>query len=433
MDLVIDSKWIYYPASGNVIEDARIIIEGSKIIYSGPQTSRKFNQTDYEYYNFKKGMIFPGMINAHTHIPMSLLRGIADGKLLQPWLEHIWSIEPNLLPKDVYWGTLLGIAEMFASGTVGFNDQYFFSDQIAEAVHQTGIKAALAPSIFFDGNPEAESMEEAFIHAKNVHDKWNGVNDRIWIKFGPHAPYTVDKEWFQEIAVEARNRNTTIHTHFNETQYEINESKKAHGLRPIEWIESIGVLDVIDSAAHCIHVSKSEVELLKKYNVNVLHCPKSNAKIGAGIANIPNYIKNGVNVCLGTDGPASNNKHDMIEEMAFEAIIHKAHQMDPTIIDTSDILKMSTINASPLFPNNSYKGTLEVNSPADLIVIDFDSPATIPVIQPESHLCYAVGREQVTMTVVDGSIVYHDGRFLPLDIEKIKKETQKITDRLLSS
>ncbi len=434
MDLVLDCKWIYFPHLEKLIEDGRIIIEGSKIIYSGLQNGNLDGQTgDYEYYKFEKGLLIPGMINAHTHIPMTLQRGICDNRPLQTWLDYIWSVEPKLLPKDVYWGTMLGIAEMFASGTIGFNDQYFYADQIAEAVQQTGVKAVLAPSIFFDGNPEAESMEEAFSHAKNVHDKWNGINDKLWINFGPHAPYTVDKESFQEIAAEARNRGITLHSHFNETLYEVNESKKAHSLRPIEWMEKIGVLDVIDSAAHCVHVSQNEINLLKKYDVNVLHCPKSNAKIGAGIANIPKFIKDGVNVCLGTDGQASNNKLDMFEEMAFEVLIHKAHHQDPTIINTSDVVKMSTCNASAIFPNSSYMGTLGENTPADLAIIDLDSPSTTPIIDPVSHLCHAVGREQVIMTVINGSIVYHNGQFLTLDIEKIKHEAQRITDRLLAT
>jgi 5-methylthioadenosine/S-adenosylhomocysteine deaminase len=432
--LIIDSRWIYYPQTEKLIENGRITVEGSKIIYSGVQNEKIEDQSsDYEYYNFENGIIIPGMINAHTHIPMTLQRGICDNKNLQTWLEYIWSVEPKLTPDDAYWGTMLGIAEMFASGTVGFNDQYFYSDQIAKAVHQTGIKAVLAPSIFFEGNPEANSMEEAFSIAKSVHDKWHGKDSRIWIQFGPHAPYTVDRNWFETIAAEARKRGTTLHTHLNETEFEVEESLKAHSLRPVEWMEELGVLDIINSAAHCIHLSQNEINLLKKYNVNVLHCPKSNAKIGSGVANIPNLLKNGVNVCLATDGQASNNKLDMFEEMAFEALIHKAVHKDPTIIETADVIRMTTSNASSLFPENSYSGTLEANTQADIVVIDLNSPSTTPIIDPVSHLAHAVGREQVVMTVVNGSIVYHNGNFLTLDIEKVKKEAQRVTDRLIKN
>jgi len=434
MDLVIDSRFIYYPQTEKLVENGRIIVEGSKIIYSGVQKDEIGDQEgNHEYYNFENGILIPGMINAHTHIPMTLMRGISDNQNLQTWLQYIWSVEPKLTPEDAYWGTKLSIAEMLASGTVGFNDQYFYSDQIAKAVHQTGIKAVLAPSIFFDGNPEANSMEEAFEIAKSVHDKWNGKDKRIWIQFGPHAPYTVDRDWFEVIAAEARKRGTTIHTHLNETEFEVEESLKAHSLRPVEWMEEIGVLEIINSAAHCIHLSQNEIDLLKKYNVNVLHCPKSNAKIGSGIANIPRLLKESVNVCLGTDGQASNNKLDMFEEMAFEVLIHKAVHKDPTIIGTADVLRMTTCNASSLFPEKSYSGTLEVNTQADMVVIDLDSPSTTPIIDPVSHLAHAVGREQVVMTVVNGSILYHNGNFLTLDINKVRKEAQRVTDRLINT
>ncbi len=434
MDLVIDGKWLYYPHSGKLITDGRIIVEGDRIVYSGQRKSpESVKQSGHEYYNYEKGLIIPGLVNAHTHIPMTLQRGISENKPLQTWLEYIWSIEPHLRPKDAYWGSMLGIAEMFASGTVGFNDQYFYSDQIAQAVHETGIKAVLAPSIFFTGNPESNTMEEAFNHAKSVHDKWNGDNNRLWISFGPHAPYTVGKDWLQTIADEARDRGTTIHTHLNETEYEVNESQKTHSLRPIEYMEKIGVLDTINSAAHCVHLSDGEYEILKKYNVNALHCPKSNAKIGTGVADTPRFLKEGINICLATDGQASNNKLDMFEEMSFEALIQKAFHKDSTVVTSTDVVKMTTSNASALFPQNSYSGTLLENTRADLIVLDLDSPATTPVIDPVSHLCYAIGRDNVVMTVVDGSIVYHEGKFMTLDIEKIKDEAQRVTDRLLET
>ena len=433
MDLVIDSKWIYYPKTEKLIENGRIIVEGSKIIYSGVKKGDINEQDgDHEYYNYENGIIIPGMINAHTHIPMTLQRGICDNKNLQTWLEYIWSVEPKLTPEDAYWGTMLGIAEMLASGTVGFNDQYFYSDQIAKAVQQTGIKAILARSIFFEGNPEADSMEEAFNIAKDVHTKWHGKDGRIWIVFGPHAPYTVNREWLEVIAAEARKRGTTLHTHLNETEYEVNESMKQHNMRPVEWMEEIGVLDLINGAAHCTYLSQNEINLLKKYNVNALHCPKSNAKIGSGFADIPKLLQEGVNVCLATDGQASNNKLDMFEEMAFEVLIHKGVHKDPTIVETADVLRMTTCNASSLFPENSYAGTLEVGTPADIVVVDLDSHTTTPIINPVSHLCHAVGREQVAMTVINGSILYHEGNFLTLDIKKVREEVQKTADRVIN-
>ncbi|MHA1940507.1 MAG: amidohydrolase [Candidatus Hodarchaeales archaeon] len=432
MDLVIDTKWIYYPYKNKLIKDGRVVIEDSTIIFSGTKDESRSVKSGHEYYQFNNGIMIPGLINAHTHIPETLLRGICDNQPLQTWLERIWTYEPHMKPQDAFWGAMLGIAEMVASGTVGFNDQYFYAEQIAQAVQQTGIKANLAPSIFFEGNPESNSMQEAFNYAKKVL-KWNGKDKRLWISFGPHAPYTVSKEWFQKIAEEARKQGTKIHTHLNETEYEVKESLKLHSMRPIEWMDKIEVLDTINSAAHCVFTSEAEIDLLNKYEVSILHCPKSNAKIGAGVAQIPSLIENNSNVCLGTDGQASNNKLDMFAEMAFEALIHKAIHKDPTLMSNNTILQMATSNASSLFPQGVYKGTLEVDTPADLVVIDFDSPTTTPIINPVSHLCYAVGREQVVLTMINGSIVYQAGNYLTLDIEKVRKEAQKATDRMTAA
>jgi 5-methylthioadenosine/S-adenosylhomocysteine deaminase len=432
MDIGIDCKWLYYPAKNKLIEDGRLIIEGNQIVFSGPRDNKGNHLSGHDRYEFKKGIALPGLVNAHTHLPETLLRGICDDKPLQSWLEVIWTVEPHMTPEDAYWGSLLGIAEMISSGTVGFNDQYFYSNQIAKAVNQTGIKASLAPSIFFEGNPEANSIEEAFMHAKKTITKWQGKNDRIWIGIGPHAPYTVDREWFRLIAEEARNQDIPLHTHLNETQYEVEKSLKERGMRPIEWMEKEGLLDQIGSGAHCIHLSDTEIALLKKHNISVLHCPKSNLKIGAGIANVSKLLESSVNVCLGTDGQASNNKLDMIEEIAMEVLLHKGIHQNPTILPSHEVLRMATVNASQLFPKDIYSGTLEENTRADIIVFDLDSVSTTPVINPISHVTYAVGRENVVMTIVDGQLLYLEKKLLTMNLEEIKKKAQQATDLLIN-
>lgn len=435
MDIAIDSRWVYYPEKNRLIENGRIIIENNKIIYSGPIDTNNSNSNiaGHERFTFEKGITLPGFINGHTHLPETLLRGICDDQTLQTWLyDYIWKVEPQMTPENAYWGSMLGIAEMLSSGTVGFNDQYFYADKIAEAVSETGIKAMLSPSIFFNGNPEADSMEEAFKNAKNAFKKWNGNNERIWIGFGPHAPYTVDKDWFLKITSEARKLNTTIHTHLNETKEEVNNALKNWNMRPIEWVNDMGIFDVVKSAAHCIWLSDHELEILKSNNISILHCPKSNAKIGAGIADIPNAIEKGVNVTLGTDGQASNNKLDMIEEMAFTALIHKAIKGNPTVMPTHEVIKMATTNGSNLFPKNIYAGTLEENTTADITVIDLDTVNTTPIINPVSHLIYAINKENVAMTIVDGEILYLHGNLLLMNIQEVKDKSQKATMEMIA-
>jgi len=432
MDIAIDSKWIYYPKEAKLIENGRIIIEGKEIVYSGPRNDSDAALAGHEVFSFENGIVIPGLINGHTHLPETLLRGICDDATLDVWLyDYIWKVEPEMTPKDAYWGALLGIAELLASGTVGFNDQYFYASQIAKAVEETGIKASLAPSIFFEGNPQSDSMEKAFNHAKKTHDQWNGKDQRIWVDFGPHAPYTVDKDWFTTIAEEARKRAIQVHTHLNETyEFEVKKAMENWGMRPIEYLDSLGLFDVTKKAAHCIWISENEINLLKEHNVSVLHCPKSNAKVGAGIADVPKLLKNDINVCIGTDGSASNNKLDMIEEMAFTALIHKAAKGNPTVVPSSAVLKMATVNGSQLFPDGIYAGTLEAGTPADIAVIDLGSIATTPIINPDSHLTYSISRSNVVMTVVDGEILYLNGELLSMDIEKIKDKAQQAINRM---
>ena len=432
MSIALDSRWLYYPHENRVVKNGRIIIEDTKIIFSGKKTDSKAITSGHDRYNYPLGIIIPGLINAHTHLPEVLLRGLTDDRSLKQWLDYIWTYEPKMRDIDAYWGSMLGIAEMLACGTIGFNDQYFYSNQMAKAVYESGIKAVLSPSIFFDGNPEANSMDEAFKHAINTFDKWHGKNNRLWIGFGPHAPYTVNDEWFLRLADEARNRETTLHTHFHETEGEIKLSLEKVGERPIGHMEKLGVLDVIRGAAHCIYLTERERKILHKNQSCVLHCPKSNLKIGAGIANIPELIRSKVNVCLGTDGQASNNKLDMIEEIAMEVLIHKGINRDPTLTPSHEVIRMATINASQLFPKGVYSGTLDEGTSADLAVINLDSIPTTPIINPVSHLTYAIGRENVIMTIVDGEILYHEGKFPTLDSEHIKEQARNATENIIA-
>jgi len=193
-------------------------------------------------------------------------------------------------------------------------------------------------------------------------------------------------------------------------------------------MEEVGITDVIQSGAHCIFLSDREIEILRDNHISVLHCPKSNLKIGAGVANVPKLINSNVNVCLGTDGQASNNKLDIIEEIAIEVLIHKGIQKNPALIPSHDAIRMATVNASHLFPDNVYSGTLAENTPADLAVIDLDTISTTPIINPVSHLTYAIGRENVTMTVVDGVILYDNGDFPLMDVSMVKEKARKATE-----
>ena len=333
--------------------------------------------------------------------------------------------------KDATIGAQLATAEMISSGTIGFVDQYFFADEIAEVVYQSGMKALINPSIF-DGKPMGFhfSLESSYRKNLEVINKWHRKDDRVFVGFGPHAPYSVPDDYYQKIYEQAEKYDTKIHTHLNETKQEVDESKKAHGKSPIQKMQDLGVLDRI-VAAHCIHLDENDKQLLVQHHIPVLHNIQSNLKIGAGIANIPDYISRGIIVCLGTDGNASNNNLDMLEEVRLTALIHKGLHGNPKLIPARTALKMGTENASSIFPPGIYSGKLLKGEPADLLVVDLDRINTTPIINPLSNWVYSANSSNVALTMSNGKILYSDNKFQTLNVERIKEQAQKSIERMM--
>ncbi|MDH5404872.1 MAG: amidohydrolase [Candidatus Heimdallarchaeota archaeon] len=427
---VIKPKWILHP-QGSILENQIIHIEDNTFTYIGKYDGSKIpHGTDV--YTFDKGLVVPPFVNAHTHIPETLIRGICDDQDLHEWLyNHVWKVEPQMNKHDAKIGALLGIAEMIQSGTIGFIDQFYFSNEIADAVSKTGVKAYLAPSIF-EGNSETKTSEHALDKNIEVLKKWHGYDNRIFIGFGPHAPYSVDDEMYTRIFNLAEEYDTIIHTHLSETSREVNESKEKYDKSPIQKMHDLGILKRI-IAAHCVHVSDEDLQILYKNRVTVLHNIQSNLKLGSGIARIPDMIAKGINVCLGTDGSASNNNLDMLEEVRLNTLIHKGLNSDPKLINSLSSLKMGTSNASKIFPNNSYSGEIKVGDPADLIVVDLSSVNNTPVINPISNWIFSSYGNNINMTIANGTILYENGEFMTLDIADIKTKAQKSIERMMSS
>ncbi|MHA2250647.1 MAG: amidohydrolase [Candidatus Kariarchaeaceae archaeon] len=429
-ELSIQAKWLYRP-DGKIIQDAHVVIEDKKIVYAGKIDQKQIpNGTDR--IDIPKGFIVPPFINAHTHLPETLIRGICDDKDLNEWLwNNVWQLEPKMEHSDARVAAQLGIAEMISSGTIGFIDQFYFSDQIAEVVKETGVKALLCPSIFDRSKWNvSKNIEEAFHENMRVIKKWHKNDNRIFVGFGPHAPYTVSDELYLRIHEEAVRYDTKIHTHLNETRGEVKESLAKFNLTPIEKMEKIGVLDRI-IAAHCIHLSDNDKRLLQKYPVPVLHCIQSNLKIAAGIAEIPELLKLEIPVCLGTDGSASNNNLEMLEEVRLTALIHKGVHNDPTLVDAETALKLGTSNASVLFPKNVFTGRIESNNPADLLVVDLDRVNTTPIIHPLSNWVFSGNTSNVALSISNGKILFDRGKFTTIDIEKVKDNAQNSTNSMI--
>jgi len=372
-------------------------------------------------------LVIPGFVNAHTHLPMVLFRGLADDLLLRVWLEeHIWPIEKDLHPEEVYWGALFGLAEMIRGGTTTCADMYFHTDAIGRAVEEVGVRALLSCGIIAErldahGKRELKKAEEAITH-------WEGAaNGRIRTAVSPHAIYTCGEPVWHAAIDLAGKYAVPIHTHLAESAEETKWCQENLGLRPVPALDRIGAFSASTLVAHCVRVDEADIRLLAKRGVTVVHCPKSNAKLGNGIAPLAAMRVAGVRVALGTDGAATNNSLDMIEEMRMATLLEKGREEDPTTLPARDVVEMATRVGAEALGMGAKR--LAVGEPADLVLIDLDSIRTLPAYDPFSALVYAAHVEDVTDVIVAGRFLLKDKELLTIDEERVKHEVKKIAKR----
>ncbi len=374
-------------------------------------------------------LAIPGLVNAHGHAPMTLLRGIADDVPLQTWLEQaIWPAEAKLTEDDIYWGTLLAQVEMLQSGTTQFVDMYFHVEAIARAVAEGGLRALLSYGMIADrldqhGRQEIDRTEH-LLHA--LHGE---ANDRIRMAVAPHAIYTCGEEIWRRAVALANQYNVAIHTHVCETKKEVDDWRSSHGRTPVAELERLGVFSVPTLAAHCVHVDLEDIDRLAGGHVTVIHCPASNAKLGSGIAPLDLLFRHDIPVAIGTDGAASNNNLDMLRELRLAVLLQKASRQDPTALNAEDAFKLATLNGAAACGTNA--GALGVGTLADLVLIDLERCPTMPVHRPLSSVVYASDPASVTDVFVDGRPLLRNGELLTLDEEKIRAEARRIGSRLV--
>ncbi len=373
-------------------------------------------------------LAIPGFINAHTHLPMVLFRGLADDVPLQTWLEqHIWPLERLLQPEDIYWCALLGIAEGIRSGTTAFVDMYFHNDEIARAVEESGVRCLMAygmiaPSLQEGGAAELEKTESLI-------RRWHGAaDDRIQVSVSPHAVYTCGEDVIRAAVDMARKYETSLHTHVAETRSEVEDWKSKTGLTPVRYLQELDAFSVPTLAAHCVHVDSDDIAILAEHPVTVAHCPKSNAKLGSGMAPIPAMRQAGVSVAIGTDGAASNNRLDMIEELRCSWIVQRAFHEDPSLLNSSDVVSMAIDGARPLFglPADGFAP----GSPADLVLLDTNHLHTTPPHDGAAMIAYAVDSRNVTDVYVDGKALLKKGELRTIDEERVISEVRRLLHRL---
>ena len=405
-----------------------ILIEGNTIKKIGEV--KKEELEDAEIIDGKNKIAIPGLINTHTHIPMTLFRGVADDLPLMEWLNnYIWPMEAKLNEEIVYWGTLLGCMEMIRSGTTTFNDMYFFLEGIAKAVDESGMRAVLAYGMIdlFD----EERREKELKNAEKYINYINSLNNsRIMPALGPHAPYTCSKELLIEVNKLAKKYDVPIHIHLNETLDEIKMVKEKTGMEPFVYLNSFGFFDGVRViAAHCVHLTDEEIKIMKEKNINVSHNPISNLKLASGIAPIPKLLAEGINITLGTDGCGSNNNLNLFEEIKVSAILHKGYNLNPTVIKAEEAFNFATKNGAKAL--NIKAGEIKEGYLADIVLINLDKPYLYPKENILSHLVYAFNGF-VDDVIIDGNIVMRDGKILTVDEEKVYEKAEGMYEILRS-
>jgi 5-methylthioadenosine/S-adenosylhomocysteine deaminase len=412
----------------NPIVQGYMLIEGDTISYIGEE--RPEGVEGAETYDGKGLLFMPGLVNSHGHTAMSLLRGYGDDMVLQEWLEQkMWPMEAKFTPEDVFWGSSLSVLEMVKGGTTTFLDMYDHMDQVGKVVETAGIRGVLTRGVIGLCPPEVQ--EQKLAEAIRIARDWHGKADgRITTMMSPHAPYTCPPDYIEKFVQAAHDLDLPLHTHMSETKAEVQQNVDHYGVRPVQHLLNLGFFSRPSLVAHAVHLTDEEIEILAAHKVAISHNPGSNLKLASGVARVPELLKAGVTVSLGTDGPASNNNLDMFEEIRLAALIHKGVSGDPTAVPALEAHRMGTeYGAKSLYLENT--GKLAAGMKADMIAVNTDQAHFLPRTDYISHIVYSAGPKDVEHVWVDGKQIVRHGECLTLDEERIRYEAQAAFEGLL--
>ncbi len=377
------------------------------------------------------GLVIPGLVNAHTHVAMTLLRGYADDKPLDAWLqEDIWPVEAELTAEDVRAGAELGLVEMIRSGTAALSDMYFHVDEIAAAVEDSGLRAVLGHTAVTVGKDEAGARADLEQSIETAEELDGAADGRIRTTFQPHSLTTVGESYLREFVPEAVDAGLPMHLHANETDDEVTPLVEEHGVRPLAYADDIGLLGPETFLAHCVHVDGTEIDLLAETGTGAVHCPASNMKLASGMAPVQQLVDGGVTVGLGTDGAASNNDLDMFDEMRDAAMLGKLAADDASAVPAETVVEMATRNGAELLGFDS--GHVAPGANADLAVLDLAAPHLTPAHDLVSHLVYAARGSDVRHTVCDGEVLMRDREVIPFDEQRVRERASESATELIS-
>ncbi|MCL2078645.1 MAG: amidohydrolase [Oscillospiraceae bacterium] len=429
MNILIENILTILPAkdsAGGLTAEVRSVYVKSGVIASVTEAPDGF--VPDKTINGSGKLLMPGFVNAHTHATMSVLRNCADDLLFNEWLfDRIMPLEDKLTGEDNYWGTTLAIMEMLRTGTTAYLDMYYFLDDLARAVEDSGMRAVLSRGLI-GGSDDPGAGEYRLREAIDAYEKWKG-RDRISFMLAPHAPYTCDEGFQREVAFEAKRLNLPINTHISEGLVEIDTIRDKYGCTSIELMDRAGLLTDRTVAAHCVQVTDSDIKIMADRGVTVATNPVSNLKLANGVAPILKMMNAGVRIALGTDGAASNNTLNMFREMTVLSIIHKGINHDAFGVTAEKALTIATKNGA-LAIGRSDMGEIKPGNVADLVILTLDSPNMQPLNNPISALVYSANGSEVETVMVDGRILMENREFLTIDSDRVYHEVSKICDRI---
>ncbi len=430
-DILIHADWVIPVETQDILERHSIAIEDGRIAAITPQVEATTQIEAREVVTLPGHALIPGLVNAHTHSPMSLFRGLADDMPLMRWLnDHIWPAEARWVHEEfVADGSRLAIAEMIRSGTTCFNDMYFFPDVTGRVAAQAGMRATVGLILIDFASTWASDADGYFDRAIAVHDQFRN-DPLIRTAFAPHAPYSVSDAPLRRVAMLANELDLPVHMHVHETGAEVRGGLEQTGERPIERLRRLELVNTALLAVHMTQVEPDEIGLFATSGAHVVHCPESNLKLASGHCPVARLLDAGVNVALGTDGAASNNDLDMLGEMRCAALQAKGRSADACALPADQALRMATLNGAHALGMDHETGSLGVGKSADIVAIDLAQPETQPVFHPVSQIVYAAGREQVRHVWINGRQVLKDRAPTTIDLDQVLQRTAVWYDRV---
>ncbi len=421
IDLLINSRWIIPVVPENrIFENCALAVDQQKIVGIYPQAEASSKFVADSVVDLGEHIVMPGLVNAHGHAAMSLLRGYADDLPLRPWLEeHIWPVEARVLSEQfVADGTDLAMAEMIKTGTTCFADMYFFADSVAEQVRRSGMRSQVGFTVFDFPTAGGKDPDDYIHKGLQLRDSYKG-DELIKIACAPHAPYTVGDDTMRRIATYANELDMAVHIHCHETAQEVRDSLKLYSCRPLQRLDDLGILLPQTQLVHMTQIDQDDIRLIQDNNCHVVHCPESNLKLASGFCPVGKLIDAGINVAIGTDGAASNNDLDLFGELKTAALLAKAVAGDAAMLDAHAALRMATINGAKALGWEDQTGSLEAGKSADIIAVEISSLSQKPLYNPASQLVYSNAGSQVTHSWVAGKALLKERALMTLDEQNL--------------